>query len=1123
MFDTYTEDIIEKIPRFEGLDIQECKNKLSLAYLIGIQLQLGMKDLDEREIYLTVTYLRKLVNSLELLSIFGDDDLASDEEKMASAFVSAQGLELIDTILVNLDKDNEYVENERYYAVVEAGLLYMIAGYEIDALSMINKLSLNTKISENKHKLLDYLNFLCGQNYRVLKLVYKKRNNLDYSQIHFGEFLLYVEEVVVDKLLEAMENYVGWLTGENKAGLEKTLKYVDEIIKACESSKYEVRNQLTTVYHITNLFKRAVYQTSKDAVYYRIINIANNKSNSDILTRYLRNRASVRPFLWPSTKQYLDTMLEGNLKNCVVSMPTGSGKSFIAELGVVLGLINGWVLYIAPTNALVSQVKRDLRIALRGIKTIEIVAYISEDEYTTFNSQHDVDNNRVKVMVMTPEKCIITLRNSENIFKECALCVFDECHLLNDNGRGITSEILLAQLINISPNIKFLLMSAMLQNVDQIAQWLKFATGEGEPVSIKWRPSRTIRGMIGINGESYKKNVTDAEIELMRIRKKNKKRKNESFNVDAMGIFGLHAKWDTDDINDYKIMQLPIDFTGKVSVGNREKLEVSFLAWKNDIGIKLSAYLSKRGIQVINFILTSRHHAFSSAKKCIVCMGENAEVIIPDLVKAYLLIAEEELGVKTILTDLLKKGVSVHSSSMLVVEQLASEYMFTHKLSRAMFATGTLAEGLNMPAIAVIVSGTSIGDSREVMNEERINSLILNSFGRAGRAGFSNQGIAVLIPDRPFSINVSNKIGVVNIQRVVSNYPIMREEDSCIKIKSHLEKFVTRVKSEDFTIPEATREELQIITALGEYAKGNGEASTILAKSYAGYVKREIFSEENKNIMDMRIEQIRDKMLEGIQGLPEWIGTVALKTGRDIFSIISVWKSFKQMDIDKTSLDEIDMEELVNILIKVLKHVDNMNIFKFMDNNQIKSNKNIIDIMIEHVINKEEIPEQLWDDLKKVILAYVNGDNYIQIYKKYYRIEDESVEQNSKRNGGEPIPSVFTFIKDVISEIAIYAGVLLAILEMDVFKGNESDIPSLLKAFPLCIKHGCNSMGTLMWFQYGYSQRICAHRLQQICPIPRTKSLGETKKWISKRKEDVVQSEQLDGVMKCMKIIWSED
>src|SRR5438132_12435056 len=89
---------------------------------------------------------------------------------------------------------------------------------------------------------------------------------------------------------------------------------------------------------------------------------------------------------------------------------------------------------------------------------------------------------------------------------------------------------------------------------------------------------------------------------------------------------------------------------------------------------------------------------------------------------------------------------------MLEVEKIASEMLFKGRWVPLMFATGTLAQGLNLPAIAVVIAGTRIGDPRgeniDVVKQRKFSQL-LNAAGRAGRAGFANQGVVITIPDTP--------------------------------------------------------------------------------------------------------------------------------------------------------------------------------------------------------------------------------------------------------------------------------------------------------------------------------------------------------------------------------------
>ncbi len=110
-------------------------------------------------------------------------------------------------------------------------------------------------------------------------------------------------------------------------------------------------------------------------------------------------------------------------------MPTGSGKSFVGELAVSQSLHSGWVLYLAPTNALAEQIRGDLRLGLETLGT-DILAFIGDQEYSTFSTDTVTQMQVNSVAVMTPEKCALALRLSPDAFASCSLVVFDECHLI---------------------------------------------------------------------------------------------------------------------------------------------------------------------------------------------------------------------------------------------------------------------------------------------------------------------------------------------------------------------------------------------------------------------------------------------------------------------------------------------------------------------------------------------------------------------------------------------------------------------------------------------------------------------------------------------------------------------
>jgi hypothetical protein len=149
---------------------------------------------------------------------------------------------------------------------------------------------------------------------------------------------------------------------------------------------------------------------------------------------------------------------------------------------------------------------------------------------------------------------------------------------------------------------------------------------------------------------------------------------------------------------------------------------------------------------------------------------------------------------------------------MLEVEKIASELAFKKRCVPIMFATSTLAQGLNLPAIAVVIAGTRIGDPRgedaEVV-EQRKFSQLLNAAGRAGRAGFANQGVVITIPDRPMVYRDFSQVMQLRTQT-----DFLQQSDDAVVVGSGLDKFLDDVCQDVLRSDQASDLELQVVALL---------------------------------------------------------------------------------------------------------------------------------------------------------------------------------------------------------------------------------------------------------------------------------------------------------------------
>jgi helicase len=164
-------------------------------------------------------------------------------------------------------------------------------------------------------------------------------------------------------------------------------------------------------------------------------------------------------------------------KNIVLSAPTASGKTLVAELTALKHLKEGGkVLYLVPLRALASE------------KYKEFKKFFGAFNYKTVLSTGDYDSadpslGKYPVIVTTNEKADSLLRHNAPWFSSLTLVVADEIHLLGTEKRGATLEALLTRILISDPRPQILGLSATIGNLEDVARWL-----DAKPVKVDWRP-----------------------------------------------------------------------------------------------------------------------------------------------------------------------------------------------------------------------------------------------------------------------------------------------------------------------------------------------------------------------------------------------------------------------------------------------------------------------------------------------------------------------------------------------------------------------------------------------------------------------------------------------------------
>jgi len=222
--------------------------------------------------------------------------------------------------------------------------------------------------------------------------------------------------------------------------------------------------------------------------------------------KQLTSRDSEQPFLellQPQHKALVEEGLVGTgRRSVVVSLPTSAGKTLVAEFRILHALDSyeaqcGWVVYTAPTRALVNQLSARLRrdFAPLGIRVERFSPALEIDsvEAEILDSTEDP----VRVVVTTPEKLDRLFRGGwvSELGRPLCLVIVDEAHNIGASSRGIKLELLLATIKREAQDASFLLMTPFIPNAADIASWLHPTNNQVVKIGLEWLPNDRVIGL----------------------------------------------------------------------------------------------------------------------------------------------------------------------------------------------------------------------------------------------------------------------------------------------------------------------------------------------------------------------------------------------------------------------------------------------------------------------------------------------------------------------------------------------------------------------------------------------------------------------------------------------------
>jgi ATP-dependent RNA helicase HelY len=382
-------------------------------------------------------------------------------------------------------------------------------------------------------------------------------------------------------------------------------------------------------------------------------------------------------------------------KGVLVAAPTGAGKTVVGEFAAYYALQAGKkCFYTTPIKALSNQ------------KYSEFAEKFGEDRVGLLTGDTSI-NSEAEILVMTTEVLRNMLYAGSSTLTNLGAVVMDEVHYLADKFRGAVWEEVL---IHLMESVQVISLSATVSNAEEFGEWLGEIRGDTEVIVSEIRPIPLFQHVLIGN------RLLDLFEQPGRVNPEILQREREAIRRSSMG---RNRRSRFDEPND------------RLS--------------RSDIIEKLQR---ENLLPAITFIF-SRIGCDAAVKQCLqaglrLTSPQEREEIRATALAYTQNIAEEDLEVLgfTQWLTALERGIAAHHAGLLPSFKGAVEDLFQRGLVKAVFATETLALGINMPARTVVLERLVKfnGEAHVPITPGEYTQLT----GRAGRRGIDIEGNAVI-------------------------------------------------------------------------------------------------------------------------------------------------------------------------------------------------------------------------------------------------------------------------------------------------------------------------------------------------------------------------------------------
>ena len=838
MFDPSTATLIRSAPPLEDLDSDNLPDQLSATYAKIVTTRLRLRSgqgVDTDEVQTLIADTRRLAFTNEAFVSASPDR----EDRAAAAFVAATAHQLVLNAqrILTPDTQQSSLDARGVSPDISAMLLFLVAESSADAAEMAqwvrpeqgsDTLVESAVISALRDLALGHLRAVLRSELPPKRAV-RRPNPADTASSALYFTLLRGVRALALQMLRSGE------AGSSSDPLKFFRKVKSLSTSDGDRDVGDLHRGPLSVFsgpgHLASILIAVTRDMSRSAV---VTLPPPSGVDPNRWDSHLGRLARRRPVLWRNHREAIESGYLELGVSAAVGFPTGAGKSALAELKIATALLaDRSVIFLAPTHALVDQTRSSLARAFPGADV--------RHEYLHGTSFSPAEDALPDILIMTPETCLARMSFDASILENAGLLVFDECHLLHPNEaasdrRALDSMLCVLNFARLAPEADFLLLSAMMKNTDEIADWLKDLTGrQCLSLSFPWKPTRQLRGSVVYQDEE----ISGLSTKLQRLRHQTRTKNipaavKRKVPAQPFGLFSLKQTWETRSRDDYIFSPL-LEEKPLLGINTSWRITPN----SGEVSSAIAAAAAKSGIKSLIFFQTIRN-ATSATKKISERLA-STQIRLSRGERRLFRIAKQELGGSAYLylsvtENRVQSPAAVHHGLLLPEERRLVESLYQRANGIAVLtATSTIAQGMNLPSELVIIAEDSRYD-RELDRREILEAQeLLNAAGRAGRAGHNPNGIVLVVPGKVVGLNYNDaKIGA----HWTDLRQIFGQSDQCLEIDDPLTAVLDRIHA---NLIEAGALERYCIAKLagGETVdKSSQRLSWAVSRSLAGFRAR---------------------------------------------------------------------------------------------------------------------------------------------------------------------------------------------------------------------------------------------------------------------------------------------